>query len=169
MIRNLVQADYDQVISIVNENWKQQYAGYVASSLLNETGCHERTEKMKREFISGHFQEYVWEENGEAVALLSIGPTADVDKPDAFEIWRVYVSYDEQGKGIGKRLLDFGEQKAIESGYQEIVIWAFRENHKAISFYRRNGYVLDQEVYLDEPYHAWGVRLVKEIGSAGYF
>ena len=140
MIRKLRAEDCDSVIHIVNENWKHQYNGYVNPSLLNEKGCHERSESLKQSFFSGLLQEYVWEENGEVLALLSIGQTVDEDKQRSFEIWRVYVSPGEQGRGIGKRLLDFGEQKAAESGYWEIVIWAFQENRKAIAFYQKNGY-----------------------------
>ncbi len=34
-------------------------------------------------------------------------------------------------------LMDFAEQEAEEQGYKEIVIWAFKNNHHAVSFYKR--------------------------------
>ena len=95
--------------------------------------------------------------------MLSIGDAADTDIVKAFEIWRIYVVAQFQKKGIGKSLLDFTQQKAKEQGYKRIVIWAFKDNHRAISFYQRNGYCIDKEEYLGEPYLAAGVRLKKEI------
>ena len=44
-----------------------------------------------------------------------------------------------QGKGIGRLLLDFAQQKAKEQGYKRIVIWAFRDNYRAVSFLLKNG------------------------------
>ena len=69
--------------------------------------------------------------------MLSFGDTADSDMAGAFEIWRIYVASQFQGKGIGKMLMDFAEQKSEEQGYKEIVIWAFKNNHHAVSFYKR--------------------------------
>lgn len=59
-----------------------------------------------------------------------------------------------------KRLLEYVWE---ERGYQEIIIWAFRENTKAISFYQKNGYVIDKNEYLGKPYLTVGTRLVKRI------
>ena len=76
---------------------------------------------------------------------------------------RIYVALDFQGKVIGHSLLTFAEQKAKELGYKEIIIWAFKENVHALSFYQKNGYILDKEEYLSEPYLAMGVRLCKKV------
>lgn len=76
----------------------------------------------------------MWEENGNVVAMLSFGNTADHDKAGAFEIWRIYITSDFQGKGIGHNLIAFAEQAAKEEGYTEVVIWAFKNNLNAISF-----------------------------------
>ena len=97
--------------------------------------------------------------------MLSFGDTADADADmaGAFEIWRIYVASQFQGKGIGKMLMDFAEQEAEEQGSPPIVIWAFKNNHHAVSFYKTRGYRIDKEEYLGEPYLATGIRLKKEI------
>ena len=68
----------------------------------------------------------MWEENGNVVAMLSFGNTADHDKAGAFEIWRIYITSDFQGKGIGHHLIAFAEQAAKEEGYTEVVICHLR-------------------------------------------
>ena len=163
MIRPLENKDIEMVCSIVNDNWKNVYTGIVNPLLLSEDGCAERIHKLRSDFTTHRLSEYVWEEDNQVVALLSIGDTADTDITGAFEIWRVYVSTKFQKKGIGKLLLDFAQQTAKEQGYKRIVIWAFKDNHRAVSFYQKNGYCIDKEEYLGDPYFATGVRLKKEI------
>ena len=41
--------------------------------------------------------------------MLSFGDTADADMIGVFEIWRIYVASQFQGKKIGKMLMDFAE------------------------------------------------------------
>ncbi len=163
MIRPLKKEEFDTVIEIVNDNWKSVYAGYVAPELLEESGCAKRASELITDFNTKRLEEYVWEETGQTLALLSIGNTEDADKPSAFEIWRIYIALIAQGKGIGGQLLAFAEQRAIQKGYVEVVIWAFQENIRAIRFYQKYGYRIDKEVYLGSPYYAHGIRLMKKL------
>ena len=163
LIRALRNEDYDTVCKIVNENWKEVYAGYVNPELLNDFGCKQRELQMKKDFLSSRLSEYVLEKEGKAVALLSFGNTEDDDKAGAFEIWRIYISHDEQGNGLGGKLISFAEQEAAKNGYKEIIIWAFKGNGRAIAFYQKHGYSIDQESDLGAPYMTIGVRLIKRL------
>ncbi len=40
---------------------------------------------------------------------------------------------------------DFAEQEAEEQGYKEIVIWAFKNNHHAVSFYKKEDTALTKK------------------------
>lgn len=131
--------------------------------LLSAEGCERRKKKIEAELLSGNLKNYVYEEDGSVKALLTFGETADTDKRGAFEIWRIYVSQDFQGGGIGKTMLEFAEGQAAASGFGEIVIWAFKENTRAAAFYRHNGYVEDKVMDLGEPYRAEGVRFGKRM------
>ncbi len=163
MIRPLAESDFDTVISIVNRDWKDVYTGYVNQGLLSDAGCQERGQQLKKDFISHRLSEYVWEESGRILGLLSMGPTADSDKTITFEIWRIYLAVEAQGRGIGGQLLAFAEQNAKANGYTEILIWAFSKNARAIKFYQKYGYRIDKEEYLGAPYLSYGTRLIKNI------
>ncbi len=165
MIRPLREEDYSAAVAIVNDGWRAVYGEYVNPALLSDTGCRERAAELERDFRSRRLEEHVWEEAGEVLALLSAGDTADRDRPGAFEIWRVYVAKKAQGRGIGGRLLAYGEALAREKGRREVVIWAFRKNTAALAFYRSHGYCLDKTEQLGEPYMAEGVRLIKRVGE----
>ena len=129
--------------------------------LLSAEGCAERARSLKQDFAARRLEEYVWEEKGRVLGLLSIGDTADRDRPAALEIWRIYLVPAAQGRGIGGRLLAFGERRARDLGRREILIWAFRENRRALAFYEKHGYQPDREEYLGPPYLTYGVRLIK--------
>lgn len=163
MIRPLEEKDIEIVCDIVNENWKNSYAGYINPLLLNTDGCAERKHKLKSDFTTHRLSEYVWEEDNQVSAMLSVGNTADADMEGAFEIWRVYVDARFQGNGIGKQLLEFAEHQAKQQGYKRIVIWVFKDNYRAVSFYKKCGYCVDKEECLGEPYLAIGIRLKKDI------
>ncbi|WP_125142338.1 GNAT family N-acetyltransferase [Clostridium transplantifaecale] len=163
LIRTLTSEDYDAVCKIVNDNWREVYAGYVNPELLNDFGCRQREINIKKDFLSSRLSEYVLENEGKVVALLSFGNTEDEDKAGAFEIWRIYISQNEQGKGFGDKLISFAEQEAERNGYKEIIIWAFKGNVRAISFYLKHGYIMDREKDLGAPYMAIGVRMTKDL------
>lgn len=57
----------------------------------------------------------------------------------------VAVESSHQGLGIGKKLMDYLEQKAKENHWKEIILEA-REN--AVPFYANLGYVIEKESYL---------------------
>ena len=163
MIRPLREEDYSAAVAIVNDGWRAVYREYVDPALLSDTGCRERAAGLERDFRSRRLEEHVWEENGEVLALLSAGETGDRDKPGAFEIWRVYVAEKARGKGIGGKLLAFGERLAREKGRREVVVWAFRRNTAALAFYQSHGYRIDKTEDLGEPYMAQGTRLIKTL------
>lgn len=163
MIRALEKRDCAEVLGIVNENWRTVYSGYVNPDLLSKEGCMRRSGELVRDFAAKRLFEYVYEENGEVLGMVSFGKTCESGLPEAFEVWRLYVSCKAQKKGIGSKLLEFAEEKAKSLGYKIIVIWAFTENYHALTFYKKHGYRADHEEYLGEPYRAVGVRLIKEI------
>lgn len=165
MIRLLRESDIGTICNIINNNWKMVYNGYVNEELLSEQGCLKREKRLKQDFLSGRLLNYVYECDNQLVGILSIGDTADNDKVGAFELWRIYIAEIFQGQGIGNLLLSFAEQEAGKLGYKEMVIWAFKKNARAISFYMKHGYAPDKECYLGYPYLAYGTRLCKKLSA----
>ena len=69
-----------------------------------------------------------------------------------------------RGKGIGKRLLQLIEQRAIKAGYTYMYIVSYHQFGNAVAMYEKCGYkhissALDQSgLYQDAPFH-----MVKEL------
>ncbi len=57
------------------------------------------------------------------------------------ELKRIYVLHRFHGDRIGPRLLDVGIAWAREKGFRRMLLGAYGENHRALAFYRRNGFV----------------------------
>ena len=163
MIRPLEAADWNAAIEIVNDCWRSLYAGFINPALLSGEGCRERAIQLEREFREQRLEEYVWEETGRVLGLLSAGDTADPDRPGAFEIWRLYLAPEARGKGAGRLLLAHAQRLARRRGCREMLIWAFRENTGALRFYEKHGCRRDRTEYLGPPYLDCGVRFLKDI------
>ena len=65
--------------------------------------------------------------------------------PKQGQVRCVAVATDQQGKGVGKRIMRYLEKVAAENGWQEIVLEA-REN--AVPFYESLGYSIVEKSYL---------------------
>ncbi|OOQ62011.1 GNAT family N-acetyltransferase [Mucilaginibacter pedocola] len=59
---------------------------------------------------------------------------------DALEIERIYVLQQHQGKQIGKQLIDFAIQTALDAGFSYVWLGVWEHNAGAISFYRSQGF-----------------------------
>ncbi|MET3593018.1 ribosomal protein S18 acetylase RimI-like enzyme [Mesorhizobium shonense] len=79
-------------------------------------------------------------ENGRIVGLIET-----MAHDDHIWIENVAVAPEAQGRGIGRKLLDSAEHKAIEAGCRELRLLtngAFRTN---VRLYRSHGYTIDRE------------------------
>jgi predicted GNAT family N-acyltransferase len=80
-------------------------------------------------------------ENGEVVGVARMHESASKQG----QVRCVATATKAQGKGIGKAMMAYLEEKAIEKGWTEIVLEA-REN--AVPFYQAIGYTIVAESYL---------------------
>lgn len=90
-----------------------------------------------------------WEKEPVGYLKLNFGNAqTESIKDNAIEIQRIYVLQAFHGKKIGQILLD----EAIKIAHQEAVeyIWlgAYEENHRAIQFYTKNGFItFDKHIF----------------------
>ncbi len=68
---------------------------------------------------------------------------------NALEIERIYILKAHQGRGLGKQLLQLAIDRAIELNKSEIWLGVWEKNHRAIAFYKKNGFQkFDQHVFM---------------------
>lgn len=64
----------------------------------------------------------------------------ELQDPEALEIERIYILNDFQGRQIGKQLIDFSIQAAVQKNLKFIWLGVWEHNTKAISFYKNKGF-----------------------------
>jgi len=77
----------------------------------------------------------LWEERGELLALIEM-----VLEPDHLTVENIAVRPDQQGKGLGGKLLLHAEEFAVASGLDEIRLYTNAAFASNLSFYSRRGY-----------------------------
>ena len=70
-------------------------------------------------------------EDAEAIGTLMLTPSGRAAK-----MRQVAVAPERQGEGVGRKLVEFSEHVARESGFEEVTLHA----QKAVAFYERLGY-----------------------------
>jgi ribosomal protein S18 acetylase RimI-like enzyme len=64
----------------------------------------------------------------------------DLQGPDSLEIERIYVKKEFQGRGLGKKLIEFALKIARQSGKKFAWLGVWEKNEKAIGFYQSLGF-----------------------------
>lgn len=100
-------------------------------------------EKLLSEINNPHSAFYfalIDNENVGYIKLNYASAQTEFQDTDAVEVERIYVLASQQGKQIGKQLIDFAVAKAIEDKLKYIWLGVWEHNHKAIRFYEREGF-----------------------------
>lgn len=66
---------------------------------------------------------------------------SQADEKDGLEIERIYLKRSFQGKHLGKQMLNKAINRAKDLGFNQIWLGVWEHNHRAISFYHKNGFI----------------------------
>jgi len=101
-------------------------------------------EKLTQELSDQNAEFYFALIDNEIAGYLKINfgaSQSDVKDDQSLEIERIYVLEKFKGKGIGKKLYTKATEIALGKNLDYIWLGVWEENHKAISFYRKLGFV----------------------------
>jgi len=96
--------------------------------------------QQRRELETDGIVTLLGEENGEAIAYAQIKHTPGAPHGDV-EIARFYVDQSHHGRGIAQMLMDAVDAQARLLGAARIWLGVWEHNLRAISFYRKCGFV----------------------------
>jgi len=102
-------------------------------------------ETLQQQMEKGH-RFFIIKENEIALGFIGIEP----NHPDSgqLKIHKLYILPDQQGKGLGKKLIEHTIFLANEYGLQELVLNVNRFN-KAVAFYTHFGFKISNEENID--------------------
>ena len=68
-------------------------------------------------------------------------PSRDADLgPEAAELVAMYVDPDHWRQGVGNALMEAALERLAGLPYEEAILWTFKENARAISFYEEHAW-----------------------------
>jgi len=137
--------------------WRDAYIGMIPDEYLDNLPSEQerRTERFRQTLYEPNgCQYYCAELDGEMVGMLIFNKSRDEDKPDAGEIYAIYLRGKLWGKGYGREMMDFALDELNHMGHRETVVWVLEENARARRFYEKCGFHPDgvsKEIVLGSP------------------
>ena len=132
--------------------WRETYSHLLPEDFFGEEHLEGRYRLWDR--LLGEPREgwciRVAERDGRIFGFAASGPgmgPEGTDPPRERQLYMLYVTRSDHGGGAGQALFD------AVLGVEPAMLWVARENPRAISFYRRNGFEFDgvEESYPDIP------------------
>ena len=109
-------------------------------------------EQLTKEVENSHSEFYFAILESEVIGYLKINYSAaqtELKDDQALEVERIYVRNQFHGKGVGQQLLDYAIEFAKQKNMQSVWLGVWENNHRAISFYKKNGFVtFDTHVFM---------------------
>jgi len=109
-------------------------------------------EQLIKEIENNYSEFYFAILENEVIGYLKINYSAaqtELKDDQALEVERIYVRNQFHGKGVGQQLLDYAIQIAKQKNMQSVWLGVWENNHRAISFYKKNGFVtFDTHVFM---------------------
>jgi ribosomal protein S18 acetylase RimI-like enzyme len=110
------------------------------------------TEKLTAELENPNSEFYFATQNEVAVGYLKVnfGPAqTELQDDHSLEIERIYVLQEFHGKNVGQLLFEKTMAIAKNNHYDYIWLGVWEENHRALQFYTKNGFVaFDKHIFV---------------------
>jgi ribosomal protein S18 acetylase RimI-like enzyme len=135
VIRPATPDDAEAVARVHVETWRAAYAHALSAEGLASLSVTQRTELHRRS------PPVVAEVDGEIVGFVSVGPGTDPDTDG--ELYAIYVLPEHWGSGVGRALMQAGEERLRELGHEHAILWVLEDNPRARRFYEAAGWTLD--------------------------
>jgi ribosomal protein S18 acetylase RimI-like enzyme len=163
-VRAAAVADAESIAGIHMSAWRTAYAGLLPADLLSSLDVGQRAAAWTRQIESATTFVLVLERAGIIRGFVAAGPSRDADRPEAGEIYAIYMDPGWQGGGGGSQLLTTAIRRLAADGFTQATLWVLAGNAAARGFYESRGWRPDgagkQETFGGQP--STEVRYVRE-------
>ena len=163
MIRAMALSDVSRVAEIHVFGWRDAYRGFISDDFLFKSMLVSKRIDVFDNSVRNNAEENYVYDDGIIKAFLTIGRCRDEDKPESFELWGIYVDPFMKRQGIGSKMVEYCENRALERGFKEVCLWVFKENIAARLFYEKLGYLPDNSSKYIEFLAATEIRFSKRL------
>ncbi len=138
VIRPVRDTDVESLGRVHAECWHETYDHLISSAALENLSPRRVAELWSHWVEQGEdFTLRAAVSGSQIVGFAGSGPARDKDAPRERELYFIYLLKSFQGTGVGQELFD-----AVLSD-EPSYLWVAKDNPRAHSFYKRNGYELD--------------------------
>lgn len=145
-IRKVTIFHLEEIQKISIQTFKETFASVnTPENIANYLQESFNTEQLTGELNNANSQFYIAYLEAEVVGYLKINfvdAQTEAISENALELQRIYVLQNFHGKNIGQLLLDQVKKIAQDTGVDFIWLGVWEENHRALHFYTKNGFVV---------------------------
>lgn len=143
MIRNGIKEDAGKIARLKIDNWRKTYSKIFPEDFLNNLDLTKEKEKYLNNLKNKNV--IIYEKSEEPIAYCYYGENAKFKEYEG-EIFALYVENNCQEHGVGTKLLQYAI-KDLAKKSKKIFLWCAKENTRAISFYKKNGFkIIGEEI-----------------------
>jgi ribosomal protein S18 acetylase RimI-like enzyme len=155
IIRKAQQQDVYAYAACQVASWRAAYKHIVPDEYLSALSAERRAEWLSQSLREDQTcSYYCMLMDEEIIGVLVLGKARDEERPNAGEIYAIYLLEAFWGQGFGAQLMRHAIESLRAMGYQEALLWALEENSRARRFYERAGFRPDgrqKEIVLGKP------------------
>lgn len=142
-IRKVQQGDANALAYIQTESWRAAFAGILDAETLAKCTDVSRAAAMYQKLLdAGKGKGYLLSVDGKPHCVAYWDEARDPEYSGMAELICIHSLPDNWHKGYGSQMMDRVLKDIEEAGYSQVVLWVFRENHRARAFYEGKGFAL---------------------------
>lgn len=146
MITNAEIKDIPTIQKLAKKSWATTYSDILSKEQLDYMmGMMYSEETLKSHFENPDYHYYLIEENGFFIGF--IGFELHYEK-ETTKLHRIYFLKESQGKGLGKKALDFLKTEITNFSDKRIIL-TVNKNNPARKFYESQGFAVYDEAVFD--------------------
>jgi GNAT superfamily N-acetyltransferase len=144
--------DASGIATVHVASWRAAYAGLLPAPVLEGLSVAQRRRHWDRVLdLSSPDRVVVAECAGEVVGFAHVGPAHDADAgPSTGQLRTLYLDPGWWGTGVGRGVHDEGLVRLAGLGHDRAVLWMLSTNARAACFYRRQGWVRDGRIRVQQ-------------------
>ena len=148
IVRSATLADIPVMVEIHVRSWQWAYRNLIPDDYLDSLPAtiDKRIEARRNELMHLPPQNRWWvaEQDGRIAGFALAGPGRDSNTPPTTaEVFAIYLSPDEVGKGVGRTLFAHTVEDLRQRGYNQAILWVLESNMRARRFYEAAGWEPD--------------------------
>ena len=142
LIRKVQHGDEFDLAYIQTESWKAALKDILSTEILQmSTNLNRATAMYKRLLDENIGNGYILEVDSHPHCIAWWDATREKDMPGYAELICIHSLQDKWRSGYGSKMMSRIMEDVSAAGYSKIMLWVFDNNTRAISFYKKHGFV----------------------------